>query len=104
MMFKRLIASAAAFALGLSGCAMGPRVEPPPEGAVPGPALWKVADKDTTIYLFGTVHALPADKMWFDGRIERAFDASDELVTEGDIAHAARPARSLPRAGVAPGG
>ena len=25
----------------------------------PGSALWKVTDKDTTIYLFGTVHALP---------------------------------------------
>jgi uncharacterized protein YbaP (TraB family) len=24
-----------------------------------GPALWKVADEDTTIYLFGTVHVLP---------------------------------------------
>jgi uncharacterized protein YbaP (TraB family) len=103
-MFKRLIASAAAFALGLSGCAMGPRVETPPKGAVPGPALWKVADKDTTIYLFGTVHALPADKNWFDGRIERAFAASDELVTEVDIADAAGSARSLQSAGLLPEG
>ena len=23
------------------------------------PALWKVSDKDTTIWLFGTIHALP---------------------------------------------
>ena len=52
---------------------------------MPGPALWKVADADTTIYLFGTVHALPQGKEWFDGRIERAFDASDEMVTEVDL-------------------
>ena len=47
-----------------------------------GPALWKLADEDTTIYLFGTVHALPSDVNWYDGRISAAFEASDELVTE----------------------
>ena len=47
-----------------------------------GPAIWKVADKDTTIYLFGTVHALPKDAQWFSGPVERAYKASDELVTE----------------------
>jgi uncharacterized protein YbaP (TraB family) len=47
-----------------------------------GPAIWKVADKDTTIYLFGTVHALPKDAAWFSGPVERAYKSSDELVTE----------------------
>ena len=37
-----------------------------------GPALWKVADEDTTIYLFGTVHALPKDVEWFRGPIAEA--------------------------------
>ena len=46
------------------------------------PALWKVADEDTTIYLFGTIHALPPNVRWFDGPIAAAFQASDELVTE----------------------
>jgi uncharacterized protein len=46
------------------------------------PALWKLADEDTTIYLFGTVHALPKGIDWFRGEIARAFDSSDELVTE----------------------
>jgi uncharacterized protein len=46
------------------------------------PALWKLADEDTTIYLFGTVHALPKGIDWFHGEIARAFDSSDELVTE----------------------
>jgi uncharacterized protein YbaP (TraB family) len=50
-----------------------------------GPALWMVADEDTTIYLFGTVHALPGDVEWLDERIVTAFDASDELVTEVDL-------------------
>lgn len=49
---------------------------------IPGPALWKVTDKDTTIYLFGTVHALPKDTDWYKPHVKAAFEASDELVTE----------------------
>lgn len=102
MTFKRLITSAAAFTLGLNGCATA---EVPPKGAVPGPALWQVADEDTTIYLFGTVHALPKDNAgWFDGRIERAFGASDELVTEVDIGNVADSGKSLQAAGMLPEG
>ncbi|ABC63262.1 TraB/GumN family protein [Erythrobacter litoralis] len=47
-----------------------------------GPALWKLADEDTTIYLFGTVHVLPKDQPWFTPAIDTALDSSDELVTE----------------------
>jgi uncharacterized protein YbaP (TraB family) len=50
-----------------------------------GPALWQIADDDTTIYLFGTVHVLPADVEWYDARIELAFTSSDVLVTEVDM-------------------
>lgn len=46
------------------------------------PALWKVTDEDTTIYIFGTVHILPEGIDWFNGRVEHAFDASRLLVTE----------------------
>lgn len=46
------------------------------------PALWKVADEDTTIYLFGTVHALPKGLVWLDGPVAKALDESAELVTE----------------------
>ncbi len=49
-----------------------------------GPALWKVADEDTTIYLFGTVHSLPADVDWYSGTVADALDRSGELVTEID--------------------
>jgi len=47
-----------------------------------GPALWKVADSDTTIYLFGTVHVLPKDVEWYDATIATALEGSDILVTE----------------------
>ena len=47
-----------------------------------GPALWKVADADTTIYLFGTVHVLPKEIEWYDAAIAEALTTSDTIVTE----------------------
>jgi uncharacterized protein YbaP (TraB family) len=100
MMLKRFLASAAAaLSLSTGACAS---VDTPPAGAVPGPALWQVADQDTTIYLFGTVHALPQTTTWFDGRIERAFNASDELVTEIDVSNAAGSTQALQSASQLP--
>ena len=46
------------------------------------PALWKIADEDTTIYLFGTIHVLPKGIEWFEGKVASAFAESDFLVTE----------------------
>lgn len=105
MTFKRLFAPAAAATLALSGCATpAARAEVPPPGAVPGPALWQVADADTTIYLFGTVHALPEGKPWFDGRVERAFTAADEMVTEVDVRDQSASAAAMQQAGMLPEG
>lgn len=102
MKLKRLVAStAAALSLSLAGCATVAR---PPAGALPGPALWQVADEDTTIYLFGTVHALPEGKQWFDDRIDRAFSSADELVTEIDVSDAAKSAEALQSASLLPEG
>lgn len=47
-----------------------------------GPALWMVADEDTTIYLFGTVHALKPDVQWYDAEIDAALQSADTVVTE----------------------
>lgn len=55
---------------------------PPAPQNVPKPALWKVADADTTIYLFGTIHILKPGTGWFQGPVEKAFSASDQLVLE----------------------
>lgn len=46
------------------------------------PALWKLADADTTIWLFGSIHILPAATRWIDPPIARALDASDSLTLE----------------------
>ena len=55
-------------------------VPAPPRIATP--ALWVVRDADTTIYLFGTVHMLPAKLDWLHGPVRQAFGRSDTLVTE----------------------
>ncbi|KQM94147.1 polysaccharide biosynthesis protein GumN [Sphingomonas sp. Leaf22] len=46
------------------------------------PALWVVRDKDTTIYLFGTIHVLKPGLSWFDEAVKTAFDKSNEVVLE----------------------
>jgi uncharacterized protein YbaP (TraB family) len=73
---------AALLVLALSACAPIDAPAASLAEAYHGPAIWKVTDADTTIYLFGTVHALPKDAEWFSGPVERAYDASSELVTE----------------------
>jgi len=57
-----------------------PTVAPATAGA--RPALWKIADHDTTIWLFGTVHALPDGVNWMTGPVEAAVKSADQLVTE----------------------
>ena len=46
------------------------------------PALWVIKDKDTTVYLFGTIHVLKPGLSWFDEAVKSAFDGSNELVIE----------------------
>ncbi|WP_017663967.1 TraB/GumN family protein [Porphyrobacter sp. AAP82] len=80
-----LALTAAPFALFAANPALAqdPAGTAEPAAAAPkGPALWKVADADTTIYLFGTVHVLPQGLEWYDATIAKALDGSDILVTE----------------------
>lgn len=85
-----LAAGIAALMLALPACAQQQSLPAPvPDIQVPaeqvemgGPALWKVADDDTTIYLFGTVHALPDGVEWFKGPVADALAQSDTVVTE----------------------
>ena len=58
------------------------QLEEVPSGTPAHPAVWQVSDRDTTIFLFGTIHALPQGIDWFGGRVASAFDGSQELVTE----------------------
>ncbi|MDO6413181.1 TraB/GumN family protein [Sphingomonas sp. BIUV-7] len=46
------------------------------------PALWKLADADTTIYLFGTIHVLPPGLKWRDKTIDAAMGQAQSLTLE----------------------
>src|SRR3954454_4083713 len=46
------------------------------------PAIFVVRDADTTVYLFGTFHALDSKTEWFNDQVKDAFEQSDELVLE----------------------
>lgn len=43
------------------------------------PAIWTVRDADTTITLFGSMHALPADAQWRTPQLDRAIAEADEV-------------------------
>ena len=77
-----LVYSGAALAEDETVVAPATRTEAAAIAAPTGPALWKVSDEDTTIYLFGTVHALPKGVEWYKGEISYALGSSDTIVTE----------------------
>jgi uncharacterized protein len=55
-----------------------------PMSASAEPALWAVKDRDTTIYLFGTVHVLKPDIEWRSAKIDQAFDSAQIVYFETD--------------------
>lgn len=63
------------------------------------PALWKLSDPDTTIYLFGTIHVLPKDVAWRTPTFDKAITSADEIVLEiadqGDKAAVAQTFKTL---------
>jgi uncharacterized protein YbaP (TraB family) len=54
----------------------------PAEAREARPAMWKVSDRDTEIYLFGTVHLLPPGIQWRTSKFDKATKAADSLVIE----------------------
>src|SRR6185437_2295006 len=54
----------------------------PPASTPELPAMFVVRDADTTIYIFGTFHALDGKSQWLNGDVRDAFEKSDELVLE----------------------
>jgi uncharacterized protein len=82
---------AAVFALVTLGACGEPEPEAPQAPVVeapPKPAMWKVSDADTTVYLFGTVHVLPPTLTWHSPAVDKALDEAKaiyfETDTEGD--------------------
>lgn len=49
------------------------------------PAMWTLADDDTTIHIFGTVHVLKPDVEWRTAAFDEAFNEADTIVFELDL-------------------
>lgn len=71
-------AFAALLALSAASCAQAPAQE---AGAIT-PLLYAVRDRDSTIYLYGTVHVRPRGADWGNARVRAAIDESSEVWTE----------------------
>lgn len=65
----------------LAAPALNSCAPPPQQGE---PALWRIADADSEIWLFGTAHMLRPELRWRGPRFNAAFAAAEELVTETD--------------------
>lgn len=69
------------FVLLLVACA-GPSLNRAASGINAMPALWKAQSNSSTVYLFGSVHALPAEVKWYGPEIKKAFVESKVVAFE----------------------
>ena len=99
-LFKRALT-----ALGILAVATAPTAAVNARTRNVGPALWQVSDKDTTIYLFGTIHLLPRNSTWRTPKFEQAVQNSQGLVLETliDTANPAQLAGLMAQMGFASG-
>ena len=88
---RGLAAGLLAAALALSGCGHRCGARPP---------LWRVSDRDTTVWLLGTVHLLPPGVDWQTPTVTRAIAGSDALWLETPPAAVADEAAAFDRAAV----
>lgn len=98
---RRWAPALAALLLPLAACAGAAE---PKRSEARHPALWELADSDTRIWLFGTIHLLPEGQSWRTPALESALAGSDELVLEvADVDDMMASARAMAKLGVSAG-
>jgi uncharacterized protein YbaP (TraB family) len=85
-----MVAVLLAAALAAAAPAAPPALAP---AAGANPAMFVVRDADTTVYIFGTFHALDGHSDWFNRQVKTAFESSSELVLETVIPEGPMPIR-----------
>jgi uncharacterized protein len=83
-------------AAALAGASPAPATPVPVD--IAEPAMFVVRDADTTVYIFGTFHALDGKSQWLNDRVKHAFEQSDELVLETLVPEGPNPLAGLPAA------
>jgi hypothetical protein len=90
--------------LGLLSSACAPAAQPQDARPPAKPALWKLSDDDTDIYLFGTIHMLPEGMEWRTPALDRAIAEVDELVLETELeGNVQRAAAAMAKISMSPG-
>ena len=101
--FKRARTAALMAAVVLAGCAAPSVAENSAAPHSAKPAMWRLADADTTIYLFGTFHLLPKNYQWRTAAFDRALASADELVLEvANVDDQTAAATAMMKLGVSP--
>ena len=62
-------------------------------GLEASPAMWRLSDEDSDIYLFGTFHLLPPSLDWQTDDLRARLASSDALYLEADVQSDAAQAR-----------
>lgn len=73
------------FAAGLRGIALGAALALAPaaaDRAAAEPAIWRVTDDDSTVWVFGSVHLLPPGTPWRRAEVDAALAAADIVYFE----------------------
>lgn len=55
------------------------------------PAIWKVSDEDSAVWLFGSIHMLPDGMEWRTEIFDNLLDEADRIYFETDLGLAAQP-------------
>ena len=53
--------------------------------APPAPALWKLTDADSEVWIFGTIHILDPNLSWHSHIVNEAFNKAETLVLEAPV-------------------
>lgn len=78
-MLARRSLTVLAIALGLTGIANA------------APAIWKVSDADSSVWLFGSIHMLPPGIAWRTEVFDNLLDEADRIYFETDLSFDAQP-------------
>ena len=104
MKMRKLFTAAFCALLCSAATASAPKLPPPPSPKKVHPGIWKLADADTTIYLFGTIHVLPKNYFWRTAKFNQIAASADTLVLEvNDLDDQAKTARTFIKLAVSPG-
>ena len=60
-------------------------------GAQAAPAIWKVSDEDSSVWLFGSIHLLPPGTEWRTEIFDNLIDEADRVYFETDLGPVAQP-------------